>query len=230
MSRVEVIGDCTLYLGDCREIAESITGIDAVVSDPPYGIDFVCTHKVGKYLPRFGGVKIYGDDSPFDPSWLLRWPVVLWGANHFARHLTGGGRWLVWDKRPTATTSISFSDVEIAWVSGARSADRIYRQQWAGFRKSGEAHGRPRVHPTQKPVELMAWCLGFVPDARMILDPYMGSGSTGVACVKMDRAFTGIEIDQGYFDTACRRIEEAVRQPRLALATPAPVPAQEALI
>ena len=84
-----------------------------------------------------------------------------------------------------------------------------------------------RVHPTQKPVALMEWCLGFLPDAKTILDPFMGSGTTGVACVKTGRAFIGIELDEGYFDIACRRIEEAYRQPDMFIAPPARKPVQE---
>ena len=84
------------------------------------------------------------------------------------------------------------------------------------------------AHPFQKPIALMEWCLSFLPDARIILDPFMGSGTTGVACAKMGRKFIGIEIEPRYFDIACRRIEEAYRQPRL-FAEPAPKPQQLSL-
>ena len=83
-----------------------------------------------------------------------------------------------------------------------------------------------KQHPTQKPVALMQWCLGFLPDAKTILDPFMGSGTTGVACVKLGRKFTGIELDSDYFDIACKRIEEAYRQPDMFIAPPEPNPEQ----
>jgi DNA modification methylase len=85
-----------------------------------------------------------------------------------------------------------------------------------------------RVHPTQKPVALMQWCLGFLPDARTILDPFMGSGTTGVACVKLGRRFIGIEIDESYFEIACKRIRDAYAQPDMFI-EPAPKPVQTAL-
>ncbi len=81
---------------------------------------------------------------------------------------------------------------------------------------------RDKEHPTQKPVEVMKWCLGFVADAKTILDPFMGSGTTGVAAVKLGRKFIGIEIEPKYFDIACRRISEALKQPDMFIERPAP--------
>ena len=95
-----------------------------------------------------------------------------------------------------------------------------------------EVPGQPGKvdHPTQKPLALMRWCLGFLPDAETILDPFMGSGTTGVACVKLGRKFIGIEIDEGYFDIACKRIADAVARPDLFISRKPPEPKQEALL
>src|SRR5690606_7476737 len=87
--------------------------------------------------------------------------------------------------------------------------------------------GAPRLHDTQKPVAVMEWCLDFVPDARTILDPFMGSGTTGVACVKLGSKFIGIEIDEGYFEIAVDRIRKAYAQPDFFVAQPKPEPAKQ---
>lgn len=106
----------------------------------------------------------------------------------------------------------SFSDVEFAWRNG-RGKDRIFSHLWKGICQASEKGGDRREHPTQKPVALMQWCIGDLPDdANLIVDPFMGSGTTGVAAVQMGRDFIGIELDERYFEIACRRIEEAQRQ------------------
>ena len=228
--RCERIHDATLYLGDCREILPLLPKVDAVVTDPPYGIGYVHGAENIAHATKFSGIKIVGDDEPFDPSpWLAFPAVLLWGANHFASRLPGGGRWLIWDKRCGTGDGKAMSDVEIAWLSGPRKADRIYRQLWDGFNKDGEERGVQRSHPTQKPVACMKWCLEFLPKARTILDPFMGSGTTGVACAKLGRKFIGIELEPKYFDIACKRINDAYRQPRLFKDEP-PKPKQEALL
>ena len=212
--RREQIGDCTLYLGDCRELLPLLPKVDAVVTDPPYGIG----HRRGKAGNRGKGVSlgagnIANDDEPFDPAAFVRFPCILWGGNHFASELPRG-RWLIWDKTLGAGSG-DFSEFEVAWCSSV-GADRIYRHMWMGVQRDSEV-GQERLHPTQKPVELMRWCVEWFPAARTILDPYMGSGTTGVACVKLGRKFIGIEIDPGYFETACRRIREAYSQPDMFL-------------
>ena len=108
-----------------------------------------------------------------------------------------------------------------------------FEQAWTNLDRPAKRMDLPvgRVeygHPTQKPLALMEWCLGFLPDAKTILDPFMGSGTTLVACQRMGRQGTGIEIDPDYFDIACRRVDEAARQPDLFIA-PAEKPVQEGL-
>ncbi len=233
--RVEKIGLATLYLGDCREIAPGLDRPAAVISDPPYGQGYSASStlrvvgsrdglaKSGRRVgSRFAGVKIAGDDKPFDPSpWVYAAEIVLlWGAHKFAEGLPPGG-WLIWDK--CAPPTRDQGDGECAWLNRDRPL-RIKRHLWNGMateqgteeaaRVPGTSAQLPRVHPTQKPVALMRWCIeqAKVPPGGTILDPYMGSGSTGVAAMQMRHPFIGIEIEPRYFDVACRRIEEAQRQ------------------
>ena len=230
MWREEQIGDCRLILGDCREILPTLGKVDAVVTDPPYGQ----AHKVNTF--HRGGTRdkaviqrngiflkvrpnvykpVFGDDQPFDPSpWLDFAPeVLLWGAHKFADRLPPGG-WLVWDKVPTGKERDQ-GDGEAAWINRSQPM-RIFRLLWDGLCVGvGARHevtaGQQRHHPTQKPELLMLWCFGFI-KGHTILDPFMGSGTTGVACVKLGRKFIGIEIEPKYFDIACRRIEDATKQ------------------
>lgn len=215
--RVETIGDCTLYLGDCREVLPTISRDGtAVVSDPPYGISYVKGGGGKGFGAARNSAPIVGDDEPFDPAPWLEFPeVILWGANHFAARLPHG-RWLAWDKLAGVQPFDSFSDVEFAWVKG-RGKDRIFSHLWKGVLKGSEKTGgkhQERWHPTQKPIVLMRWCIDQT-TAGLVFDPYMGSGTTGVAAVQAGRRFVGCEVDRGYFDVACRRIEEAYRQPKL---------------
>lgn len=217
--RIERIGDCELHLADCRDVLPTLGRVDAVVSDPPYGIEF--SHggndrsgfEKGRYATSFAKVKIAGDAEPFDPSPLLGLAdhLILWGGNHFANRLPASPCWLIWDKRAASQHTNDFADCELAW-SNKDGVARIFRHHWDGMMKASE-RGVKRDHPTQKPVAVMEWCLLQVPKAQTILDPFMGSGSTGVACVRLKKRFIGIELEQRYFDAACRRIEEACRQP-----------------
>lgn len=218
MSRIETIGDATLYLGDCREILPTLTGIEALVSDPPYGIAHVKGRGGRGKHDRRNIAPIAGDEGPFDPTALLGFPdVILWGASHYAQRLPHG-RWLVWDKLAGLASYDSFSDIEIAWHN-QRGAERIFRHMWKGICQDSEKDAK-REHPTQKPIALMSWCIDQV-RGRLICDPYMGTGTTGVAAIKAGRKFIGIEIEPCYFDVACRRIAETARQPDMFLSTPA---------
>lgn len=203
---------------------------DAVISDPPYGIGFAHGGGGGKLArsTAFAHEAIIGDDRPFDPSDFLRFrTVVLWGANHFAERLPSSAGWLIWDKRD-GVCSNDQADCEIAWTNKTTPA-RIIRHLWNGMLKASE-RGESRVHPTQKPIAVMEWCLRQTTHhGETILDPFMGSGTTGVACAKLGRKFIGIEIEPKYFDIACRRIEAAYRQPDLFIEKPKPAK-QEALL
>jgi DNA modification methylase len=221
--RREVIGPHTLLLGDCREILPTLGKVDACVTDPPYGIN------LANGFDGFGGFgkpiarRQYDGDwdstrpSPETFSAILKSATVhiIWGGNYFTDLLPVGRKWLFWDKCQTMPT---YSDGEMAWTSmeGVSTKRIIYNNNGLMSREKG------RVHPTQKPVEVMRWCVQQLPKAVTILDPFMGSGSTGVACVKLGRKFIGIEMDEKYFDIACRRVEEAMRQPDLFVETPKP--------
>jgi len=231
LSRTETIGDATLYCGDCREILPTLPRVDAVVTDPPYGMNwntdssrFSGGHRDsvarrGQGRPDWG--EIAADDKPFDPSPWLDFPaVVMWGANHYAARLPVGTT-LVWLKRFDPAFGSFLSDGEVAWEKGGHG---VY-----AFRDvSLMALANDRAHPTQKPIGLMQWCIERQGVADTILDPFMGSGTTGVACIKLGRKFIGIEIEPKYFDIACRRIEEAWKQPRL-FDEPSTPPTQGAL-
>jgi site-specific DNA-methyltransferase (adenine-specific) len=227
--RKEVIGECVLYLGDCREILPLLPKVDAVVTDPPYGISYQ-KGSGGKGAHSVRNIEaIQGDAQPFDPTPLLDYEdVILWGANHYASRLPHG-RWLAWDKLAGMAEFDSFSDVEFAWRKG-RGKDRVINHLWKGICKDSEkGGGKERWHPTQKPIDVMAWCIRQT-DARTIIDPFMGSGTTGVACVKLGRKFIGIEIEPKYFDIACKRISDAYKQPDMFVEAPAPKPEQLSLM
>lgn len=227
--RKEVIGDCTLYLGDCRDLIGEIQ-FDALVSDPPYGMDWDGKVTVGKNghgaakaKAKHYGTKILGDSEPFDASHLTEFKqVILWGFNHFPEQLRKG-RALVWVKRSDEAFGSFLSDAELAWCSIGHGV-YCFRDQ------SLMADTKNRAHPTQKPVPLMKWCIEQFPTAKHILDPYMGSGTTGVAAVKLGRSFTGIELDPNYFDVACKRIEAVCNEPDMFVSEPMPTPKQEVLL
>ena len=235
--REEVIGDARLILADCHEVELPREGA-AIVSDPPYGVKTNTARgsrrRTGYFAINGDGCRdfpaIIGDDRPFDPAPWLAWPeVILWGANHYADKLPTGTRWLVWDKRRDVAPDDN-GDCELAWTN-LRGVIRKHSQLWRGLCREGEeniVNGVWREHPTQKPVALMAWCVSMV-KAQTIVDPYLGSGTTGVAAVRDGRAFVGCEMHEPYFDVACRRIEQAYRQPRL-FAEPAPKPSQMELV
>lgn len=217
--RKEIIGDCTLYLGDCMDVMPTLGEVDAVVTDPPYGIEY---NAKKNNLPKSQYFEVLkNDDVELDLKIIfeLDIPTVLFGGYNFYRQLPHKGRWICWDKRCTEAADKLFgSPFELAWENRKSGYDRIVRVQHGGVINADGANEK-RVHPTQKPIILIRKILNFKPylDAELILDPFMGSGTTGVACVKEGRKFIGIELDEEYFDIACKRIEEAQRQGDLFL-------------
>ena len=222
MTRTEIIGDARLILGDCREVLPTLCKVEAVVTDPPYGL--------GDWNNR-GTNK----NRPFDSDETQKWDVainerdiwkmrdcskyqIFFGANYFLDWLPRTKQMFVWNKN---IRNMHFNDCEIAWCSGWREACRVFDLSPNGLEKQ---------HPTQKPLALMQWCISKLPeDAQTILDPFMGSGTTGVACAKLGRKFIGIELETKYFDIACKRIDDAYKQPRL-FEEPAPKPVQQSLL
>jgi len=231
MSRIEIIGNATLILGDCeRWLHHGVwrdtpcpfpevydrgdccggncrVGVDAVITDPPYGINIRA--RVNHPTPQ---------DWDAERANVRPWLAVgryhmFWGGQYFADTLPPQQGWATWVKRPLdgITKRQTHSTTELAWSDFGKS--RFFKQVWDGGKREGCEENRTFCHPTQKPVELMRWCISDLPeDAKVIMDPYMGSGTTGVACALEGRAFIGIEREPKYFDIACKRIEDAQRQ------------------
>lgn len=216
--RVEHIGDATLYLADCREVLPTLGRFDACVTDPPYGLGDRMQGGTWGAKTEFSEMRVWDQSTPTEETLsqalALSSSAILWGGQYFA--LPPARCWLLWNKVNAVPT---MADFEMAWTNLDKPSKRFDAP--VGRILNG--------HPTEKPVPLMGWCLGLVPAAETILDPFMGSGTTGVACAKLGRKFIGIEIEPKYFDIACRRIAEAYRQPRL-FAEPAPKPVQEAML
>lgn len=231
IKRTEIIGDCVLHLGNCLEIMPLVGKVDAVVTDPPYGMGY----KPEKWKKYSGGASewkpIHGDLEKFNPHPFLNFrDVILWGFNYYSDMLPVGAL-LIWDKRCTeAGDKMYGSSIESAWMKNGSGA-KIKRLLHGGVVNADSAYGNneKRVHPTQKPIELMKWCIEQTDNAQTILDPFMGSGTTGVACVKLGRKFIGIELDEQYFDIACERIRKAYAQPDMFINAPAPKPVQETM-
>jgi DNA modification methylase len=184
--------------------------VDAVVTDPPYGIGITKSNRLA--TSRGLGGKDW-DDKPADISTLPDVPSIIWGGNYF--DLPPMRAPLVWDKNNAGR---DFADFEMAWTNLDMVARRIV------LRPMNMDGGKE--HPTQKPIRVMEWCLGFIPDATTILDPFMGSGTTLVACAKLGRKGIGIELDPDYFEIACKRVQQAYDQPDLFVPQPSK-PTQE---
>jgi DNA modification methylase len=215
--REEVIGDCRLILGDCRDALGHVDAFDAILTDPPYGLGKKMQGGTWGAQDHNSGFLKWDLEAPHDLVAILiakAVPTIIWGGNYFA--VPPSRCWLSWDKVNAVPT---MADFESAWTNLDRPSKRC-----------SVPVGRVEFgHPTQKPLPLIEWCLKFLPDAKSILDPFMGSGTTGVACALTDRSFIGIEREPTYFDIACRRIEEAYKQPRL-FAEPVQKPVQDVLI
>lgn len=220
--RKEVIGNCTLYLGDCLDVLPALGRFDACVTDPPYGIG----EDGGRFRGRKGqNIRVLPKgnwDSHTPPAEVFEAILacsdeqIIWGGNYFTDKLPPSKGWLYWQKLMGG----DFADGELAWTS----RDRALRE----FTKCPK--GQNAEHPTQKPVEVMQWCISFLPEARNIVDPFMGSGTTGVACIKAGRKFVGIERHEPYFEIACRRIREAYDQPDMFVTNTGPRPEQLSIL
>lgn len=203
---------CSVVEGDSETLALDLLGgeVDAVISDPPYGISHDTDYRrfTGGNAPEKNYLAVHGDDRPFDPQpWLRFKRVILFGANCFAGKLPTGS-WLVWDKRFSNGTAF-LSDGEAAWMNKGHGV-YICSITWQGYVRSEETR-----HPTQKPTELMAWCIEKAGNPETILDPYAGSGSTLVAAKKLGRHFLGFEISPEYCAISRRRLAEIDAQPTL---------------
>ena len=199
------IGDATLYLGNCMDILPTLDKVDAVITDPPYGL-------AEKLQGGTWGKKFEGESKDWDalaPEKLVNMALklseksIVWGGNYFS--FPPSRCWLTWIKRDAVPT---MAGCELAWTNFDANAKFF---DWTIAATNGE-----RVaHPTQKPLALMKWCIQQAGNPDTILDPFMGSGTTGVAAVQMGRKFIGIEREPKYFDIACQRIEQAYAQQSL---------------
>lgn len=229
MSRIEHITEnVALYLGDNREILPTLGKIDAIVTDPPYGIG-----ENDKKVASRGKLATPKDYGSFDwdkappPPWVIamlrdvsRYQVIF-GGNYY--DLPPTSCWLVWDKK---NGSNDFADCELAWTNLPKAVRRI-EWLWNGMIRKGSD---VREHPTQKPLGVMAWALDQLPDdVRVVCDPFMGSGTTGVAAIQKGVGFIGIEKNEAYFETALQRLKEAMSAPKLFAETVEPAK-QEALL
>ena len=212
MAEKVVIGNATLYHGDCRDVLPMLPRVDLMLTDPPYGIGIdgqkESLNRNPKHNRKAHDFLGWDNETPerlvFE---LLRYKSagqIVWGGNYFTDKLpypTKG--WLFWDK---GQRGLTMSDGELAWTS-YEFPMRAYTLNRVALQEDGGTE-----HPTQKPLRLMTWCLGLVPDAHTVCDPFMGSGTTGVACAQLGKAFTGIERERKYFDIACERISRAQSQ------------------
>ena len=214
-----IIGDCRLILGDCLEVMPLVGKVDAVVTDPPYGLGKKMQGGTWGAKEAFGGFLEW--DLKADQKWVdeiisINVPTIIWGGNYFS--VPASRCWLIWNKINAVPT---MADFEQAWTNIDKPSKRIDLP--VGRVEFG--------HPTQKPIQLIDWCLTHIPkQCETILDPFMGSGTTGVACVKLGRKFIGIELNEQYFDIACERIRKAYAQPDFFVSAPQQKPVQESML
>ena len=221
------IGNATLYCGDCREVIDTLT-FDSIVTDPPYGLSKTLNrswddfgkilskkqrrknlHSGGTWVAKDVYKDIDWDDEAPDLTFLLERnvPAIFFGGNYF-EGLPPSRKWIVWDKGEQFYGR-SFAEVELAYCNFDGNARTVKcTPDSMGFGK------QPKVHPTQKPIRVMEHCISELPkgSGNIVFDPYMGSGTTGVACVRMGRAFIGIEQNRKYFDIACERISKTIKE------------------
>ena len=209
------IGDCTLYLGDARKVVPFLDGVGSIVTDPPYGMNFQSGRRKVKHR------KIMSDDCD---------DLLIWACLQRPSH--SSYVWMRWNNIPSLPRQPSSL---ITWVKNNHSMGDLKhthgrKTEVAAFYRGPDhdfQNGRPcdvvtarragnNLHPTEKPVDLMMECVGWT--RGLVLDPFMGSGTTGVACANMGRCFVGVEIDRGHFETAARRIEKTYQQSRLVAA------------
>lgn len=195
-----------LYHGDCLEIMPELEPVDLVLTDPPYGIGDKMKGGTWGAADKYADFRKWDtkpDSLIFDHIYDKSKYQIVWGANHFS-NLQPSRCWLVWNKLNAVRT---MSDCELAWTNFDQPTKR--RNLPVGTHKSG--------HPTEKPLDLMFWCIGIADKyvASSILDPFLGSGTTAVACERLNRKWVGIEISEKYCEIAARRIEQEASQLKL---------------
>lgn len=229
-----MIGDCTLYLGDCLEVMPALGEVDAVITDPPFeaeahtkqrreirasglineALPFAAINEdIRKEFARVVSPKCLGWSITFCQAEAVQaWREVYEAASaKYKRPMV----WIKPDGMPQFTgdrPAMGYESIVACWHGKGKSS-------WNGGGRHGvfnfpKGEGQAQPHPTTKPIKLMQELVKlFTNSSALVLDPFMGSGTTGVACAKMGRKFIGIEIDEGYFDIACKRIKDAYKQP-----------------
>jgi len=199
------IGDCRLIHADCRDVLPTLGKFDLLLTDPPYGLGDKMTGGTKRFSTGEGGMNTCDWDATPVPDFV---PLIsgtadkqmIWGGNYYDMPASRG--WLVWRKINSVN---SMASVELCWTNIDMNA-KHFDHACGGFARS---------HPTQKPLPLIAWCLERSGKTKTVLDPFMGSGTTGVACAQSGRSFTGIERERKYFDIAVERISRAYAQGKL---------------
>jgi len=208
-----------LILGDCLEVMKGMAdkSVDAVITDPPYGVGrdkgFEGFGAFGAPIARKRYQGEWDNKRPeksyFDEILRSSNKSLIFGGNYFSDLLPVGNHWVVWDKKQTMPT---FGDCELVWTNVKRNSVKWITREWNGLLGKEEN----RQHATQKPLKIMKWLIvNYTNEGDTILDPFMGSGTTGVACVQTGRNFIGIEIDPTYYAIAEKRIKDAQQQMRL---------------
>lgn len=194
----------TLYCGDYRDVLGMVS-FDAVVTDPPYGI---------KWKPRVNHRESPWVDSErhdLEPVIADRWACV-WGGNYYADQLPVSNGWLIWLKRPSDGSfdgdTRTFSTVELAWTNFG-TKPRVKTFVWDGGKREGDTQNRMFCHPAQKPIEIMRWCVGLIPEpVECVFDPFAGSGTTLVAAKQLGQRCVGVELQASYCDVAVDRLRQ----------------------
>lgn len=248
--RCETLADgVTLYLGDCREILPTIAPVCCIITDPPYSARTHRGHDIGSIAPRDGanramlGYAGLGEDDCAELSHLFAdatggW--IVWMHDHVLAPpihncLEARGRYVFApvpffqagrSVRLTGDGPCSWTD----WITVARTAAQVRWGTLRGGYIAGEGWN-DKARMGGKPTALMRELVDdYSRPGHLVCDPFMGAGTTGVACVQMGRRFVGVEIDEAAFDTACRRISAELARPRLPLPEPVKPATQEALL
>ena len=207
-----------LYCGDCLDILPTLAdkSVDLVLTDPPYGIGESNEKNLsrGKWsTPTNYGHYDWDKSIPskevFDAMISKSKNQIIFGGNYFIEYLTNSSCWIVWDKD---NGSSDFADCELAWTS-FKTAVRKFRHKWQGMLQENMKEKDKRYHPTQKPVALFGWCLNnYSKPNDLILDPFAGSGTTALACIRYNRRYTMIEKEEKYCEIAAKRIDTELEQ------------------
>lgn len=201
-----------IYCADCMDILPKIPdkSIDLVLTDPPYGINLDTSYKKFKNAVSYSNIK--NDDKQFDPRPLLKYysiPMIIWGAQFFCHLLPSEGGWIAWIKTQRNGAKIRQAEMELAWTNFINRSVG-FRQTWIGAYRESEIAGRSLVHPTEKSIELFRWCITLTSNSNLVLDPFLGSGTTAVAAKQLGRKFIGIEIEEKYCRIAVERLKQEV--------------------